>query len=277
MNQILKNIFDSFVSSIKDIDFVLGAWHFGSLAHGNSDEYSDIDIVLLIDGKQFKFSESIAESCLKQVCDSILLCWPEGFNGEAIINNGYLIEKDKNIFQFDVFLLNRLLIDDFMCRIHYTDLKENDIIFDKGNNIKSLILKAPKGDFWYDDVERLVSTYWYHVHMTAKYLLRKDYFKLNHVMQILFNTHASLLLTEYDKINWGGAENKLHYIPDEKQEHLKRYYCTDDFTLVKNNLLQEMKWFAADLTEICSKNYIESNNIADKIISYWTSCTQNIK
>ena len=277
MNPMLKITFDSFVSSVKKDNSVLGAWYFGSLSHGNSDEYSDIDIVLLIDGKQFKQFESIAEGYLKHACDNILLCWGENFNGEAIINNGYLIEKEVNIFQFDIFLLNSLLIDDFMCRIHYTDLKENDIIFDKNYNIKKLIENAPKGDFWHDDVKRLVSTYWYHAHMTAKYLLRKDHFKLRSVINVLFDTHASLLLTEYDKISWGGAENKLHYLPEEKQEHLKKYYCTEDFALVRDNLLEEIKWFAADLSEICSKNHIEFNNIADRIISYWTSCTKNTK
>ena len=277
MNPVLKNIFDVFVNSVKENDSVQGAWYFGSLAHGNSDEYSDIDIVLLIDGQQFKHFESIAESCLEQACDRILLCWSEEFNGEAIINNGYLIEKGGNVFQFDIFLLNNLLIDDFMCKIHYTDLKESDVIFDKNYNVKKLAEKAPKGALWSGDTERLASAYWYHVHMTAKYLLRRDYFKLNHAMQILFDTHASLLLTEYDKINWGGIENKLHYIPDAKQERLKKYYCTDDFTLVRNNLLQEIKWFSADLSEICNKKHVEINNAAEKVISYWTSITENIK
>lgn len=277
MNLILKDIFDSFVNSVKDNDSVLGSWYFGSLAHGNSDEYSDIDIVLLIDGQQFRSFESIAENCLEQACDSILLCWPEEFNGEAIINNGYLIEKDGNVFQFDIFLLNSLSIDDFMCRIHYTELKESNVIFDKNDNVKKLIENAPKGDLWNDDIKRLASTYWYHVHMTAKYLLRNDHFKLSHVIRTLFDTHASLLLTEYDKISWGGVENKLHHIPQEKQEHLKKYYCTENFVLVRDNLLKEMQWFAADLSEIYSKKHMENNNIGDKIISYWTSCTQNIK
>lgn len=277
MNQILNNIFNSFVDSVKGNDAVLGAWYFGSLAHGNSDEYSDIDIVLLIDGRQFMSFESAAEDCLEQSSDKILLCWPEEFNGEAIINNGYLIEKDGKVFQFDIFLLNSFLIDDFMCRIHYAELKESDVIFDKDDNVKKLIENAPKGDFWRDDIRRLASTYWYHVHMTAKYLLRQDYFKLSHVIRTLFDTHASLLLTRYDKISWGGVENKLHNLPQEKQKHLKKYYCTEDFVLVRDNLLKEMKWFAADLSELYSKDHIESDNIEDKIISYWTSCTQSIK
>ena len=273
MNLILEKIFDSFVSSVKGNDSVLGSWYFGSLSHGNSDEYSDIDIVLLIDGQQFRDFESIAESCLRQACDNLLLCWPESFNGDAIINNGYLIEKDGNIFQFDIFLLNDLLIDDFMCRIHYTDLKESDIIFDKNDNVRKLTEKAPQGALWSSNNERLVLTYWYHVHMTVKYLIRKDYFKLRSVMNVLFDTHASLLLTQYDKITWGGVENKLHYLPDEKQKHLKKYYCTDDFKLVRNNLQQEMQWFAADYSEICGQN---NNSTGEKVISYWTSSTEKL-
>ncbi|MCH5199385.1 MAG: nucleotidyltransferase domain-containing protein [Oscillospiraceae bacterium] len=273
MNLKLKNIFDSFINLITNNDSVLGAWYFGSLAHGNSDEYSDIDIVLLINGQQFKNSESIVEGCLEQACDNILLCWPEGFNGDAIINNGYLVEKDGNIFQFDIFLLNSLLIDDFMCRIHYTDLKESDIIFDKNENVKKLIEETPKGNLWQDDIKKLTSAYWYHVHMTVKYLMRKDYFKLRSVMNILFDTHASLLLTEYDIISWGGVDNKLQNIPAEKQEHLTKYYCTNDFTLVKNNLLQEMQWFATDLSELCGQN---NNNAGKKVISYWTSNTEKL-
>lgn len=271
MNLILKKIFDSFVNSVKDNDSVLGSWYFGSLSHGNSDEYSDIDIVLLIDGQQFRHFESTAENCLRQACDNVLLCWPESFNGDAIINNGYLVEKDGNIFQFDIFLLNDFLIDDFMCRIHYTDMKESDIIFDKNNHVHKLIEKAPHGAFWSDNTEKLASAYWYHTHMTVKYLIRKDHFKLRSVMNTLFDTHASLLLTQYDKISWGGVENKLHYLPDEKQKHLTKYYCTDDFKLVRNNLLQEMQWFAADLSEICGS---QNSNAGEKVIAYWTNCTE---
>ena len=273
MNVILKNIFDSFVNSVKDNNAVLGSWYFGSIAHGNSDEYSDIDIALLIDGHQFKQFEGIVENYLKQACDNVLLCWPEGFNGDAIINNGYLVEKNGYIFQFDIFLLNSLLMDDFMCRIHYTDLKETDIIFDKNDNVHKLIEKAPQEALWSDNTERLASTYWYHVHMTAKYLIRKDYFKLRSVMNVLYDTHASLLLTKYDKISWGGFDNKLHYIPNIKQEHLTKYYCVNDFTHVKNNLLQEMQWFASDLSEISSP---QNNNAGEKVIAYWTSCTKKL-
>ena len=58
-------------------------------------------------------------------------------------------------------------------------------------------------------MERLITTYLYHFHMTAKYLIRQDYFKLNHVMRTLYDTH----------------------------------FCIDDFSINRKNLLKSMEWF----------------------------------
>jgi predicted nucleotidyltransferase len=43
----------SAVSILKTTKGVLGAWTFGSMMHGLSDEYSDIDLVILADGDEF--------------------------------------------------------------------------------------------------------------------------------------------------------------------------------------------------------------------------------
>ena len=274
MNKNLLSILNSFVNIMKTTEGVLGAWNFGSALHGMSDEYSDVDIVFLIDGNMFKKTEHALSKLLSQVCDDILLCWEEDFNCNAIINNGYLLKKSAQIFQFDVFLLNKDFIEDFMCRIHYTDLSEKDIIFDTDNHVKNLCANCPHGDLWNDNIERLITTYLYHFHMTAKYLIRQDYFKLNHVMRTLYDTHVSLLLTAYDVINWGGAENKLHFLSADKQEHLKKYFCTDDFSLNKNNLLQSMEWFEKDISDVLEKKSQKYNteNI-DAVKEYWKECT----
>ena len=86
--------------------------------------------------------------------------------------------------------------------------------------------------------------------MTAKYLNRQDYFQLNHAMRMLYDTHASLLLTDYDAISWGGAEKKLSFLPADKQEHLKKYYCTQDFERNREQLLQSLKWFEEDVCDV---------------------------
>lgn len=277
MNQNLLNILSGFTASMKKTKGVLGAWNFGSALHGTSDEYSDVDIVFLIEENAFQDMESKVSAILTEKSDGIALCWGEGFNGRAIISNSYLLKKEGQVLQFDVVLLNRDCISDSICRIHYMDLSEKDIFFDNEGAVRKLCADCPHGSPWKSDTERMALTYYLFFHMTAKYLNRQDYFKLNMTMRTLYDTHVSLLLTEYDSLNWGGAESKLHFLPAGKQAHLKKYYCTDDFALNRTNLAQSLEWFEEDLADIPVKNMCEcdkENFIAVK--EYWNHCTADI-
>ena len=270
MNRTLENMKEVFIEQIRMSESVLGAWDFGSQMHGLSDEYSDVDIILLIDGKQFARFEKSLESYLQQISDEILLCWPEEFNSEAIINNGYLLLNAGRIFQFDVFLLNSDKLDDFMCRLHYTDLQGDNNIFDKTGDVKRLIHLNLTGSPWTADIEYLEKTYWYHANMTCKYLKRKDYFKLYNVLHTMYETHVSMLLAGFDETCWGGSANKLHFIPIDKQEHLKKYYCSEDFSQVQKNLIDCMKYFQSDTKEVFElKNVNYFPSFSDSIMSNW--------
>lgn len=257
MNKNLQSIFSSFVEQMKAANGVLGAWHFGSVSHGTSDEHSDFDLIFLIEEAHFKEMEAACSAILSKICDAVILCWGEGFNNKAITSNSYLLKKDSQVLQFDVVLLNQEHIWDFMCKIHYTDLAEKDIIFDTNNQVRQLSMNCPHGKLWKDNVERQIKTYLLYFHMTKKYLLRQDYFKLNQAMRMLYDIHVSILLTAHDKITWGGAENKLHFLATDKQEHLKYYYCTDDFALNRQHLLNAVEWFEEDLQELSELKKLE--------------------
>lgn len=252
MNKTLEKIKDKFIEQAGKSAIILGAWNFGSETHDLSDEYSDVDIVLLIDGKSFANISDRIEKYLENICNNILLCYPESFNGEAIINNGYLITFDNKIFQFDVFMLNSEKLNDYISRLHYSELTEKDIIFDKTGAVRKLADLNLKGDFWNDDIAGLQNTYWYHAYMSEKYLIRKDFFKLYNVLHTMYEVHASMLLIEFDKITWGGMANRLHFIPDDKQEHLKRYYCSENYDVVRGNLIYCMKKFDEDTKNVCA-------------------------
>jgi len=259
-----------FTEIMKSQQGVPGAWYFGSISHDTTDEYSDIDIVFLIEENYFAQIGERLDSLLRKACDEILLRWDESFNSDAIKNYCYLIRNKGKLFQYDVFLLNQGRIDDFMCRVHYTGLKHKDVIFDKNGSVRALTEKAPTGGRWHADIRYLVTTYWFHVHMSAKYFIRRDFFKLESIMRILMDTHASLLLSAYDKINWGGSASKLRFIPGGKQEHLMLYGCVRDFELMRDNLLQAMKWFDEDVCEIVA-------GIGDNgIIAYHTRLAKEV-
>lgn len=57
MNKELLAIFNDFIGIMKRSEGILGAWNFGSAMHGLTDEYSDVDVVLLVEGDYFKSTE----------------------------------------------------------------------------------------------------------------------------------------------------------------------------------------------------------------------------
>ena len=270
----LHNVHNAFLKMMEAEREVLGAWYFGSVSRGTMDELSDIDIVFLVKEASFSLVDKNLTRMLSDVCDDIVLCWPESFNGDAIKNYGYLIKHNQKLFQYDVFLLNMAYIDDFMCQIHYANLNEQDIVFSKDGSLQSLIQKEIKGSLWQDDILKLITTYWFHIQMSAKYFIRKDFFKLEGVLRILMDTHTSLLLTAYDKITWGSSANKLHFIDEEKQKHLMKYGCLKDFVTVRNNLMQAMEWLEEDVREIGGINEVAfSERIIDDIKKDWLNHT----
>lgn len=270
----LLYVHNAFLSAMKAEEGVLGAWYFGSAARGTTDKYSDIDIVFLIEKDSFSLVDCKLTKMLSEICDEVVLCWPEEFNTQSIKNYGYVLQKNQHLLQYDVFLLNKEKIDNFMCKIHYMDLQMNHIVFDKDDNVKALVKKDIKGEPWQSNIQNLIKTYWYHIQMSAKYFARNDFFKLNTVLRILMDTHSSLLLTAYDKITWGSSANKLHFIAEEKQKHLMQYGCFEDFALIKNNLMQALEWFNEDIREIGSSNEIMFNEkISKTIMNDWIKKT----
>ncbi len=266
MLQELLAVHNSFITAMKAKQGVLGAWYFGSLAHGTTDEYSDIDIVFLAEGDWFTSVDAQLDALLKGACDEIVLRWEESFNSAAIKNYGYLICHNQKLFQYDVFLLNKALIDDFMCQIHYTNLNAQDIVFDKDGSVRQLAEKSIKGAPRHEEIRRIIDTYWFHMQMSAKYFARGDFFKLEGVLRILMDTHAALLLTAYDKTTWGGSASKLHFIPKDKQKHLMRYACTSDFAMVRNNLAQSAEWLGEDVADVASADDLGYHQHLAKIV-----------
>lgn len=266
----LQIVNQKFISLMRKEQGVLGAWYFGSVSHDNTDKYSDIDIVFLSDGENFQVTDKKLIDIMERVCDEVVIEWAEDFNSDAIKNYCYLLKLNGHIFQYDVFLLNKNMLDDFMCRVHYAGLRRDDIIFDVDGNVEKLLSVASDKSTWNANYHRLIQTYWFHIHMTAKYFARKDFFKLNHVLRILMDTHTSLLLTALDKISWGGSANKLYFIASDKQQHLQKYGCTDNFSAMAVDLLQSLEWFQADVEGLCYPKEIEYSKDIGKIIKkYW--------
>ena len=119
-------------------------------------------------------------------------------------------------------------------------------------------------------MQSMNETYWFHMNMAIKYLKRQNFFKLEHLMRILMDTHISVILTGYDQIRWGGMANKLHFVPEENSKHVMKYGCVEDFEVNRRNLLQEMSWFEEDYRDVCSiKGVHVHTELAETVKKNW--------
>ena len=253
MTKELGSAFEQIVEIMKKDTGISGAWNLGSITHELADEYSDINIVFLVKADSFERVNECMQDYLKKACDEVVLCWPESFNSDAIINNGYLLRKGQQLMQLDIFLINEDKLDDYICRVHYTDLKMEYVVFDREGQVRKLIEKSPKGETWNSDLETLNTSYWFHINMSIKYLKRKDFFKLHYLMRTLMDTHVALLLNGYDQIPWGNKANKLNFLPEEKQEPVRKM-CLDLIESVRRRAFTDHglknEWVAGQADEL---------------------------
>lgn len=271
MNPKLISAFKSFVDIMKKDEHCIGGWHFGSVARGLTDEFSDVDPVFVIDGNHFDEFDSKLREKFEQICDKVIVFWGESFNNDVIKNYGVDIKIGDEILQFDIFLLNSFKQDDWWFQQHYKSTKESDIIFDKDGRILQLIKNAPKGGYIpYYDIMYANLTYWHHANMIIKYFKRKDYFKLVKNTDILMQSHIKLLLSLYDKTTWGDWDSKLKYIPKDKQQHLMLYYASNDFSVMYDNIKQSIIMFSNDAKEIFATKSLEYPiDIEKSILCQW--------
>lgn len=273
MTKELEYALERFIEIMKQEKGIKGAWNLGSITRGLSDKYSNVNIVFLVKGEEFKKVDDKVSEYLQQVCDEVVLCQPESFNSDAISNTEYLLKKEQQLMQIEVVILNEDKLDDAMCRMYYTDLSMEQVVFDSEGCVQKLLDESPKGDKWQSDLEKLNATYWFNINMSIKYLKRKDFFKLHYLMRSLMDTHVALLLNGYDKISWGNMVNKLQYLPEKMQEHIMYYRCTEDFVENISILWRVMNWFEDDYNEVCKIKGVEADNrLAPMVEEFWIDC-----
>lgn len=251
MNPALTKAFDKLLDIMKKDSRCLGAWYYGSLARELDDEYSDIDVVFLIDSNFFESFGTDIPKIVSQICDELVIVWPESYNCDELQNHGLIIKAQEQLFQLDFFTLNNKKHDSWIARNHYIELTPSQVIFDKGGEVAKFVAKSPKGNTVKFDVIHLIKTYWFHLHMLIKYFLRNDFFKLQKNINIIQNVHTELLLTRYDQIHWGDYCNKIKQcVPLRLQEHLKKYTISEDIEKTKTKIKECADYFSADAQNI---------------------------
>ena len=267
MKKLFLNSFYNLVDLLKRDSRCLGAWYYGSISRGLEDDFSDIDVVFLIDGNHFEGFSAVITDYVATSCDEVVNVWPESYNCDELKNFQHVIRLKDDLYMIDFFVLNSIKNDCWIARQHYMDLLPNQVIFDKSGAVKELIKRSPTGSKVNIDIPYVIKTYYTHLCMLKKYFLRCDYFKLRKNIDFLYNAHTELLLSQYDKIGWGDYCNKIKQcIPKNMQEHLKLYMTSPDIDIMKREILICAECFALDAQKICLDNKIQYPKHTEKLI-----------
>jgi predicted nucleotidyltransferase len=107
-------ILETIIAALQPIDWVLALWQGGSAAHGYTDEWSDIDIAVIVEDNRVQDTFDILEQSLKTISD-IQFKWrvPEpAWHGHS--QCFYQLEGTSPFLQIDFAVLKRSSRNDFL-------------------------------------------------------------------------------------------------------------------------------------------------------------------
>ncbi|MCL1806813.1 MAG: aminoglycoside 6-adenylyltransferase [Oscillospiraceae bacterium] len=272
MNPDLIAMFEKVVTAMKTDPRCKGGWHYGSAGRGETDEWSDYDLVFLVGSDDYEAFTADIPKVLTDSSDELLIHWPENYNNDCFRTFCSIVRLGENLHQFDSFILNADRPDDWMCRIHCKGCDESNIIFDRAGETAAFLKMGYTTENYIPDTMRAIDTYWFHVQMLVKYFKRGDIFKLiKNIYEFLFRTHVDLLLSRYDTLDWGGWEPKIkRCVPEEMQRHCLAYFAPADFASLQAAVEKGIDLFEQDAKAICAFKGIDyPQNISDQVMAYF--------
>lgn len=252
MNKELRDIFNKSIDIISGDNRCLGAWHLDLVSRNLQDEFSDINAVFLINEKDFENFAKDVHKIFNTICDNVIFIYPKEFNSDILKNYGILMQKNSNILQYDLIIINYSKVSNDFCKLYYEDCTEENIIFDKNDIVKTLINNNTKVIRNKEDITNLIYQYMYYLNMTIKYYLSNDYFRILTTKKVLYNTHADLLLSINQKSTWLGIDDLIkNNLSKENKENLLEYFTCSNMENIKESLRKVMDLFFKDAREIC--------------------------
>lgn len=257
MNPYIQRAFDNTVRLFKNNPMVMAAYHSGSIGTEREDEFSDVDPVFVIERQCFRVFDKQLPALFELAVATPILWWPErwiwrpGADEDIDTHRNYAIffELDGKLLQYDMNFIAAPLQD----RIK---VSKEQFIFDKAN-ILEVCPASPPVDLDKRKLRWTIQMYWIYVYIHAKYIKRRDLFKLLYAQQELFHEHLGILqYLEPDPPQgwWPLIANK---IDAAKQEHLLLYFGVPDVNMIEEKLQEQIRLFSEDARQACNKWKVE--------------------
>jgi hypothetical protein len=217
----------------------------GSGGSGTDDEYSDVDLELVVEDAQYEALSAELRAVCERICGSIRLWVPEG-SGSDGCNYAFLFERDGEQFLYDFALATRsgVLAD---------RRRPGRILFDREGLLASLRASRQPATYAPATLGESIDQYWLYAYLSGKYSRRGDVPKLLYVQQTLFQAHLRVLHALHPESASGWWPRDVERLPPAARATLMRYFPAPAADSIRAALGEEVGRFGVDARAACGR------------------------
>ncbi len=255
MHPYLRGTIERLVARFSVESWCVGMYLSGSGGSGTDDEWSDVDLDLVVeDGAYAEVAAGLRAICEAE-CGAIRVWLPEGERPGQYCNYAFLFEANGEQFLYDFILLSR----SFLQSPAQEQRRPGKVLLDREGLLARLKETRAPRPYHPDAVERphqlayAIDAYWTYAYLNGKYWRRQDLYKLLYVQQVLFATHLRVLRASNPEGEWGWWPRDITRLPPVTQQALLRYFCPPDAEVIRTALGSELTQFGADARAACER------------------------
>jgi hypothetical protein len=243
MHPHLRATVELFVAHFGTDERCVGMHLKGSGGAGTDDEYSDVDLELVVEDAHYAaVSAELREVC-ERVCGRIRLWFPEG-TGPDGCNYAFLFERAGERFLYDFAVATR-------SSVVADSRRPGRILFDPEGLLESLRATRRPAPYAPERLRSAIDHYWLYAYLSGKYARREDVPRLLHVQQTIFHAHLEVLQALHPESEWGWWPRDVGRLPAETQAALMRYFPAPEVPAIRAALGEEVRRFGADGRAAC--------------------------
>jgi hypothetical protein len=248
MHPYLRDTIDRFVTHFAADLRCVGLHLKGSGGTETDDEYSDVDLELIVRDEHYAAVSAEMRSLCERVCGPIHLWFPEGIRPDSC-NYAFLFEHGGEQFLYDFALATRTSVLNGARR-------PGRILLDPEGLLEPLRAARHPAAYTPDRLLYTIDHYWIYAYLSGKYARRGDLPKLLYVQQTIFRAHMDVLralLPAAESAEWGWWPRDMKRLPKDQQAALLLYFPHPDLYAIHSALGEETSRFAQDARAACAR------------------------
>jgi len=245
MHPHLRATIEAFTAYFREDTRCFGLHLKGSGGTGTDDEYSDVDLELVVEDASYEALSAELRDVCERVCGRIALWFPEGRRADGC-NYAFLFEHDGEQFLYDFALATRSAVVGDTRR-------PGKILFDRDRLLESLRATRDPAKYAPDRLRYAIDHYWIYAYLSGKYARRGDLYKLLYVQQTIFRVHIEVLRALHPEGEWGWWPRDLARLPEETQAAMVQYFPAPEVAAIREALGNEVRQFGTVARAACAR------------------------